>query len=221
LVTLKIALTPKQVTAASHVHARLSSWKATDYALDSLKERMPGFDERACLIKAAAINQLYGTNVFALTRMAAHVAEIMQSPSRTDLVEDLATLTTAGKQRRHLSFASKFAHFFVDGDRFPIFDSYAVQSLRYHLSGITLSTDNPPPYSAYVQALHALTDLAGLTCSGRELDRYLWLGGLYRTWLRNNGAPINVGVATLFEQADSEIAEELRVLAGTDPPNTT
>jgi len=32
-------------------------------------------------------------------------------------------------------FASKFAHFFIDPDQFPIYDSYAVKMLTYHLNG--------------------------------------------------------------------------------------
>jgi hypothetical protein len=113
-----------------------------------------------------------------------------------------------------VSFASKFVHFFVDRDRYPIFDSYALGGLRHHLSGTKLSTDNPPPYAHYVGALNNLVELAGLACSGRELDRYLWLSGLYRTWSRNPSAQINVEAKRLFEQHDAAVATDLLVVGG-------
>lgn len=35
--------------------------------------------------------------------------------------------------RRHVSFASKFCHFFIDGQDFPILDQAARDALRLHL----------------------------------------------------------------------------------------
>lgn len=204
MLSLKTALTAEQVAAASRLHVRLASWKATDAALDLLADRVRGFDLGACLIKAAAINQLYGTNVYALTRVSAHVAGVMASSAGEDLVERLAAVPTEGKVRRHLSFASKFAHFFVDKDRYPIFDSYAVRGLRHHLAGTRLPYDDPPAYADYVEALAALAALSGIECSGRELDRYLWLSGLYRVWQRDAQAKINVEARDLFVAAERE-----------------
>jgi hypothetical protein len=217
MITLKTPLTAAQVAAATRIHERLNSWKATDAALDGLATSMPGFDHETCLIKASAINQLYGTNVYALPRMAKHLCDVMsEAPIDDDLVERLAALPTDGKIRRHVSFASKFAHFFIDRDRFPIFDSYAQERLRFHLSGATLPTINPPQYPDYVAAHNALIKLCGLQCSGRELDRYLWVGGLYRAWSKNNNAPINVEIRGVFEGAanDQGIAADLATLAG-------
>jgi hypothetical protein len=42
-ITLKAPLTAAQIAAATRIHARLSSWKATDEALDALARSMPGF----------------------------------------------------------------------------------------------------------------------------------------------------------------------------------
>jgi hypothetical protein len=195
-----------QVDAATRIHNRLASWKATDAALDELARSMPGFSLGECLVKASAINQLYGTNVYALGRMAEHLAQVLKEAQSDDLVERLATLNTNGKPRRHLSFASKFAHFYIDKDCFPICDSYAIERLRFHLAGVRLPTDNPPQYAEYVAAHQALISLCGLGCTGRELDRYLWVGGLYRAWSRNYDAPINVEVRTLFLESDEDAA---------------
>lgn len=56
--------------------------------------------------------------------------------------------------------------------------------LRTHLAGVRLSTDNPPPYRDYEEAIAALMSLTSLACSGRELDRYLWLAGRHQAWQR-------------------------------------
>jgi hypothetical protein len=121
------------------------------------------------------------------------------------------------KVRRHVSFASKFAHFFVDKEAYPIFDSYAADGLRRHLSNTGLRAGEVPLYKDYVAAHRALRDLANLPCSGRELDQYLWLSGLCRTWERNHAAPINVEASGLFVSATTEraVADELRQLSGT------
>ncbi len=219
MASLRSVLTTDQLSAATRLHSRLASWKATDAALDRLAQRVPEFDLTACLIKAASVNQLYGTNVYALTRVGAHVAEVMAQPDRDDLVERLAAVPTDCKVRRHLSFASKFAHFFVDKDRFPIFDSHAARGLRHHLDGTRLPYDDPPAYADYVEAMGALTALSGVECSGRELDRYLWLSGLYRAWRRNARAKINVEARDLFIGAEREpmVRDDLQRLVGDSP----
>ncbi|MEX0749315.1 MAG: hypothetical protein WD359_00770 [Dehalococcoidia bacterium] len=203
-ISLRVPLTSEQIHAATRIHDRLVSWKATDAALDELARSMPGFSLGECLVKASAINQLYGTNVYALGRMAEHIEQVLSEEQSVDLVERLATLNTNGKPRRHLSFASKFAHFYIDKDRFPIFGGYAIERLRFHLSSVNLPTDNPPLFADYVAAHSALIALCRLGCTGRELDRYLWLGGLYRAWSRNPNAPINVEVRTLFLKSDED-----------------
>jgi hypothetical protein len=66
-------LTSSQVDAASPLHSRLKQWSATDSALEALRRLFPGFDLAASLLKVSALNQLYGTNVYAVLRMAEHV----------------------------------------------------------------------------------------------------------------------------------------------------
>jgi len=182
-----------------------------DTALASLSASYPDFDPTSCLIKAAAINQFYGTNVYELPAVANHISTVMTSGQAEDLVEALATVSLQGKTTRYVSFASKFAHFFVDETQFPIVDSYARTRLLYHLSGVSLP--DPPKYADYVAAHRALIDLAALGCSGRALDRYLWLSGLHDAWARGERR-INVEVRTLLDGAavDSDVLRELRAL---------
>ncbi|HSH81625.1 MAG TPA: hypothetical protein VLA19_24105 [Herpetosiphonaceae bacterium] len=221
---LAISLTESQIVAASALQAQMSGWTITDRALTALGERFPESNREAVLLKVAAVNQLYGTYVYAVTRMAEHVAAVLKSADTATggdtladvaLIERLAALPKAPAQqseRKHVSFASKFAHFFIDRERFPIYDSYAEQMAAYHLGPKGRITDLAHPYWAFVLNLHALRERAGLSCSAAELDRYLWLAGLYRAWQRNPKAQINAEVAQLFASPPHAAAAQLAAL---------
>ena len=210
---LAVPLTMSQIEAANRLHGELLQWKATDKALHALKERFPEFDMDASLLKVVAINQLYGTNVYAVVRMAEHVSEVMcQSGTMDDveLVDEIATLP----DMKHTSFASKFAHFFIDEERFPIYDSYVVKMLAYHLGAQEFVRDAGNPYKAFAANFHQLKQAAGLQCTTRELDHYLWLAGMYRKWKAKPGAHIGNEVALLFGSHLDEIDADLKVLCG-------
>ena len=211
-----ITLAPAQLDAARKLHGRLKQWRDTDAALAALHHVLPGFESDAALLKVAAIDQLYGTNVLAVSRMAEHVSVVMKKGvSGVALVEEIATLRPAagsdGTTRKHVSFASKFAHFFVSPD-YAIYDSYAVQALARHIKGARRS--GPSDYARFVEEIDLLKSASGLACSTRDMDRYLWLVGLRLSWLKatmnNRDAPINVEVKQMFKSAESDA--ELRDL---------
>jgi hypothetical protein len=208
---LAVPLSMSQIEAANRLHAKLLQWQITDQALHVLHVNLPGFDIEATLLKVAAVNQLYGTNVYAVMRMARHITKIMLTACNmedTDLVEELASL----HGRQHLSFASKFAHFFIDMERFPIYDSYAVKMVAYHLGRHGQDRKTEYPYKAFIEDLHRLRNNARLSCTARELDHYLWLAGLYQVWLRDPDSPINIEVKKLFELLSSATLDELTKL---------
>jgi len=139
---LAVPLSRDQVAAANRLHAGLRQWATADRALGALAERFPEFDETSTLLKAVTINAMYGTNVWALDRMARHVMAVLSETDLAragpELVERLATPPPAPGQKRrrtHLSFAAKFAHFFIDAERYPILDSYAAKMVELHLPG--------------------------------------------------------------------------------------
>jgi len=131
----RLPLTETQVVAAGRIHNELEQWKAADRVLNYLgKTILENTDLDRVLLKAAALNQLYGTNVYGLYAMAQHIIEIFSSERTWDecsLVEQIAYLEASG--RRHQSFASKYCHFFVDSEQFPLFDSYVPVVVRMHL----------------------------------------------------------------------------------------
>ena len=208
---LAVPLLVSQIEAANKLHQQLLQWQITDKALYSLRVRFSEFDIEAALLKVVAVNQLYGTNIYAVTRMAQHITKIMPLAGEleaSDLVEQLASLSG----RKHRSFASKFAHFFIDMERFPIYDSFAVKMVAYHLGKHGQAHDTKYPYKAFIENINRLKKHAHLSCTSKELDRYLWLAGLYRTWLRNRDSQINAEVKELFKSPSSVMAIELAKL---------
>ncbi len=166
---------------------------------------MPSFDRESTLLKAVAVNELYYTNVFAIVSMAEHMAKVLNErgvASDAGLVDRLAVSST--NTRRFVSFASKFAHFFVDSDRFPIFDSFVLSMIKLHLGVRKNIWTSAQPYAEFFEMFRRVQTLACPTCTNRELDRYLWVAGQYRAWMKNRKAQINGELRTAFEnQANS------------------
>jgi hypothetical protein len=218
---LAIPLPIKKIKAANCLHERLEQWRLADQALRLLAERCPGFEPDACLLKVVAVNGLYGTNLYAITRMAKHAAGVLvgtdpavAGPKVVERLADLPAKEGQKSKRRHYSFASKFGHFFLSGERFPIMDSYAIAVLRRHLGRGNYSDDTVNRYAAFVRNYQQLKSLCGFTGSNRELDRYLWLAGEYAAWKKKRKVAINVEVAALFSQTTGEVAALLDVLGG-------
>lgn len=216
---LAVPFRKEQIAVAQALHDRLTQWSAADAALDALRTAFPAFTFEASLLKVAVVNQLYGTNVYAVTRMARHASDLLgnadTSTAGPDLVERLAALPPLHadqKRRTFLSFASKFAHFFIDTERFPIYDSYALNVVRYHIGRTGTALGHPYRYRDYVTDLALLRDGSGLVVRTRELDRYLWLAGEYRAYLRGR-RDINTEVKALFGDASQAVRSQLAVLA--------
>jgi hypothetical protein len=216
-----------QLTAAKHLYDALKQWRAANDALVALAQRFPDFGIESTLLKVAAVNQLYGTNVYAVVRMAEHVSHVMTTKAEALadelLVERIAALPPAVEQpheRRHTSFASKFSHFFVDTERFPIYDSYAVKMVEYHLSTTERIHDAQHPYRAFVQNLLRLKQRDHITCTNQDLDAYLWLAGLYWEKRRSTKAQINTEVARLLEAPPPHVTKALAALLPTDLEET-
>jgi hypothetical protein len=68
------------------------------------------------------------------------------------------------------------------------------------------------PYLAFVENLVRLRAAAGLTCSTRDLDHYLWVAGEYRAWRKNRNARINVEIRGLFNSPSPGCKADLRAM---------
>ena len=220
---LAVPLTAAHITAAVTLQSRMPLWVETNRAFQRLHANVPGFDLPASLLKVAAVNQLYSTNVFAVARMAEHVTRIMVTPPDDPLclVEAIAALPPVpGQQhdRKHWSFASKFVNFFVD-NRCPIYDSYAVSMVAYHLGRGRYAWDDTAPFATFVLHLQRLQQMTGISCSVGELDTYLWIAGQYRAWCRNaERAQINTEARRLFREDSAYVKTLLHALLPSVPP---
>ncbi|MBE0614871.1 MAG: hypothetical protein IH604_14470 [Burkholderiales bacterium] len=219
MTTINVPLpTLVQIQAAGRLHDRLAQWRMADAALLGLHQSMPGFDPVPCLLKAVVVNALYGTQVFAIVRMAEHIGGILRGrdiaavgPDDVEAIADLPTVAGGGK-RRFVSFAAKFCHFFIDAERFPIYDDAARVMLRHHLGSTGYLEDGKQPYVAFCRAFQKLRTDAHLVATSRDLDRYLWIAGMYLRWLgeREKEKPqLNVELRGLFDKPDKEAAKEL------------
>lgn len=194
-------------------------WQATDRGLQALHQRLPGFELDTVLVKVAAVNQLYSANVYAVARMAQHIVSVMANwatrSAVADLVEQIADLPPNpedGKTRYHLSFASKFAHFFIDDVHCPVYDGYVIDMVGHLLGHSDMCRDGTHPYFAFVTNLDRLRTNAELECSYSELDHYLWIAGLYRAWCTNPKTKINSEARQLFSNPPSDLIEPLAAL---------
>lgn len=215
---LAVPLARAQVEAAARLyHDHCRDWRAADEALKSLALAFPAFDLRACVLKVAALNALYGTQIYDVVSVARHVHGVLrdgEEPTEVHLFDRLATVPHV--KRRLSSFAAKFAHFFIDSERFPIYDAYALRMVTYHLEG---RPQAEVPYHAFVAAFIRLKESLDFPVTARELDRYLWLAGEYRAW---SGLPpwrqpyrnVNAEARRLFEADACEIRALLAALLG-------
>ena len=141
---LREPLTLEQIDAANRLHELLPQWRTSDNALYTLASLMPGWSAEEALIKCAAVNTLYGTQVLAIIRMAEHVRHFFPNyPDKCNqslLVQRIAELD---KNRKRVSFASKLCHFFVSAD-FPIYDDAARDTLKFHLGEHYITKQNSP-----------------------------------------------------------------------------
>jgi hypothetical protein len=200
---LEVPLTEKQIDAANELHATVEQWREEARALELLRKALPGWSRGEAIIKCVVINSLYGTNVYAIVRMAEHVSKTLGPKfDERQLVERVAQL----EGRNHVSFASKLCHVFVSEDTFPIYDSVACETLRLHLGRRYIGTTEAR-YQAFLQNLSVLREYASIGSGARRLDRYLWLVGLCRRWIKR-GRPIN----TEFGRVLSELSSQQRAL---------
>lgn len=196
-----VMVTASQITAANLLHdEHMPGWAATDRALMLLAEAIPGFGQAEVTLKAAAVDRLYYTSHYRLLDAIGHIVEVMcqPPPEPIRLVETIAQTQVANGVRWHWSFASKLCHWFVN-DNLPMYDAWAVRTISYHFGTMRRSSTI---YRDFAEHVYSLRVSSGLACSVRELDRYLWLAGMYRAWI---GAS---------ERVKLQLSEEVRGVFG-------
>ena len=155
-------------------------WQLCNRAFDTLRASHPCWDEELSLLKAVAINQLYGTNVYSIVPLARNVAKVMSERPVHD-VSLVARLATYPESKSwHVSFASKLCHFFIDAGKYPIFDEVACDTLKLFLDNQYSKSE--PRYEHFLDNLDRLRAkfCALKNLDNIEVDRFLWLFGLWK-----------------------------------------
>ena len=136
------------------------------------------------LLKSAALNDFYSTNIFSIYEMAKHIKELKIDESLqkgdANLVNKIAKIKIKEKEKNFYSFASKYC-FFHNPDEFPIYDSYVAKILLYFDKKdkfSKFSQNDLKNYPTYKNAIFEFRKFYGLEeFSIKKLDQYLWLLG--------------------------------------------
>jgi hypothetical protein len=185
------------ITAANALRKRMTNWTASDNAIHFLSENCEN-----TLIRVTVLNALYGTNVYAIFDVAKHIDENaagVVAPQTTEGRISLVNRLACTPNKKRVSFASKYCHFFIDS-RIHIKDTAACLCLKALLP-LNQRRDIDSDYGSYVSALSALQLPERI--SPTELDSFLWLGGLWLQW--KNGKPVNKEAERVFDQNPSEL----------------
>lgn len=227
--SLAVPLQQSQVDAAMRLFKYLDNWNHVDNAVEMMRTHLPGLSTVEVLLKTVIVNSLFSTNVYAVQKMAAHISATLSDVDidtvGPELVEQIALFQAkeVGNPRRCHSFASKFAHCFVNQDRFLILDDFAEFAVRRHL-GKQAQTGPENRYIAFSNNVDQLRLLARLNCSVADLDKYLWLVGAWHRWeTRKNksdaskkkaGAAISSEVIRLFESTATSVRADRDLMFG-------
>ena len=162
--------------------------EVTEKALTELVQKFPrNSEESHVLLKVAAINQLYTTQIYAVRIVAAHIIEInakfnvdaLLDAESFGLVDQIAQVRVADKQRNNLSFASKYCSWHRP-ESYPIYDSYAERCLWEYRKqfGLSFVRKQLWEYPSFVDAVKEFQERFELQrLSFKEIDKFLYLKG--------------------------------------------
>jgi hypothetical protein len=181
--------TPELIEYYGRLFEEQNVTRATEQAITKLFQTFPKntlIDE--VLLKTAALNALFSTNIYAIYTVAEHIK--LQNIDNDlvrgslDVVGRVARVEIKGKPKYNYSFASKYCHFHAP-DAYPIYDRYVAQILwdyqqqdRFDTFGWADMRDYPRYRSIFdhFREVYHLTQF-----SMKEIDRFLWLYGIERS----------------------------------------
>jgi hypothetical protein len=221
-------LTEFNIRAAIKIRAlpALSSWDEADQGFSELRRHFSDNTNRMhVLLKASAIDKLYSTragNIYWIAdAVVAAMSDLGDSPGRqyADVVEIVDSISRH-KAAKHpgsdrcASFASKYCHFFLDERVFPIYDSFALAAIKSLIGRVSRGlTPSRSEYRDFCERLDLLRVRDGLESVGvRDMDRFLWLWGL---WLAQRGREkrvINEEVYDVFVSKNTDVQLLVRSL---------
>jgi len=175
----------------------LEKYKLQEECLNRLfQELCPRNDEvGSVLLKVSTLNDFYSTNIFDPHSVARHIVAIDASARILEgdatLVNELALVRIAGKQRNFYSFASKYCNHH-NPEPFPIYDQYVDKMLNHFRRAdkfANFRSQELKRYVDFVRLIRAFRNFYSLDeFSLRQIDIYLWIAGK-EAFLRQKGEP--------------------------------
>lgn len=209
----------QQIAAANAIHEdHMPGWASTDRALTLVGRSVPGHDLDAVTVKAAVVDRLYYTRHYRLGDSIDRIVAVMADPpvEPVAMVEAIAPLSVRDRTHWYWSFASKYSHWFID-DGLPIYDSWAIRAVSNHFGRMMWRTT---AYRDFAEHVYGLREASNLDCTIREMDRYLWMSGMYRAWVGTEDRGrlgLSGEVAALFGSRDAGTTQTLTTLLGGMP----
>ncbi|TET21476.1 MAG: hypothetical protein E3J71_09720 [Candidatus Stahlbacteria bacterium] len=146
------------------------NWRNHEKTLDQIKKEHGSFKD-AC----ADLNKWYRTRVncdFWSERLEAFMREKKGLPQQSWVKE---AIEYAGEKNRR-SFLSKFFHFFVAPEVFPIYDKFAKAAVVRILKE---KVKDAISYTDFCRKIDEISEALGNKYSYRELDHFFWMAGYY------------------------------------------
>ncbi len=136
------------------------------------------------LLKVAALNDFYSTNIFSVFSVAQRIIELdvdkRLDEEDVNLVNEIQKVIISDKEKHFYSFASKYCSHHRP-ESYPIYDSYVDQVLRYFRNRdkfYKFKNGDLKEYSVFKRVLAEFQKFYDLQqFSLKEIDRYLWLFG--------------------------------------------
>ncbi len=213
-----IPLRPAQIEAAQDLYDRLPGWKRAEQTLRNLAERFPREVDNPSTVamKAASLNVLYGTWIMAPGKAAARIWSYLEHGSVDlvpELIDEVAQVRLGKSVSRLTSFTSKYFHFFVAPEGFPMYDRFAAEALGAHL-GLRPSASWTGRYAEFYSSLSAVCRDCRPGTRWCDIDHYLWLAGQWLCWIESDAVGVNQEVRAIFESEDVKVGAILSKLVG-------
>lgn len=218
--------------AAQAIFDRMINARHHDEILHRAYVAFPSSNYADTFARVILLDALYATRLMARSRMAAHIAErgdlrnwkgkkclvdviAKLPPPKTKAAPDAEREAVRKKDRTHKSFASKYAHIFVDEERYHILDDASVRMIAWH-TGSTLKAAKTWTYEQFNSRAEAVREASNLA-PGRSLDRYLWVAGMY--YRHRAGGHVNAELVGAFN--DRKSRQDLLLIEPVIPPART
>lgn len=192
-----LPIEPERVDIALRLRRdHMTDWADAANVLYAMRNSLNGTSDAAVLGRVAAVNSLYNAGLgSAVLEMVRHIQELeraaplkLRDGSPAVVVEDIAFLPRRNTDAPGCQvFASKYAHFFLSPERYPIYDQHAARALMRHNGRLVAGMlDGKHRYSLFCDLLESVVKRSPKLVRPHygDLDAYLWLVGIYREWHR-------------------------------------